>query len=321
MTIFNPPKFVTRGVIGAMGLSAIAFSMTAPAAHAGKLGPGKDFWKTPEAQVLTPEINLPADFFFPGSDPLTITAGFQPLIGHPIEDLMGMLPGPAEQNPEICFDRHGDQVSGASEHAVDCIPPEDPDMDLAWTDTIVERLEDSTQLSEIGDMAIIPIQLKKVSLVGTEDFIVTGGSMPMVYNLKAVQDDDVEQLIGNLKLTVNEVEKMGNMTFIRGIPSIGLNENCSLDPQAPNFDPNCLGLPVSFDLAFKKADTGELTQTFFSNTIFLEDGTIPGNEEDVFFSFKKPVPEPLTILGSFTALGFGTFFKRKVGKKAQQDKA
>ena len=33
------------------------------------------------------------------------------------------------------------------------------------------------------------------------------------------------------------------------------------------------------------------------------------------------VPEPLTILGSFTALGFGTFFKRKVGKKAQQDKA
>ena len=28
-----------------------------------------------------------------------------------------------------------------------------------------------------------------------------------------------------------------------------------------------------------------------------------------------PVPEPLTILGSLTALGFGTFFKRKISKK------
>jgi hypothetical protein len=35
----------------------------------------------------------------------------------------------------------------------------------------------------------------------------------------------------------------------------------------------------------------------------------------------KPIPEPLTILGSATAMGFGTFFKRKIGKKLQQEKA
>jgi hypothetical protein len=35
----------------------------------------------------------------------------------------------------------------------------------------------------------------------------------------------------------------------------------------------------------------------------------------------QDVPEPLTILGSFTAMGFGTFFKRKLGKKLQQEKA
>ncbi|WP_430640035.1 PEP-CTERM sorting domain-containing protein [Crocosphaera watsonii WH 8501] len=30
------------------------------------------------------------------------------------------------------------------------------------------------------------------------------------------------------------------------------------------------------------------------------------------------MPEPLTILGSATALGFGTFFKRKLSKKQRK---
>ncbi|WP_326997424.1 PEP-CTERM sorting domain-containing protein [Crocosphaera watsonii] len=30
------------------------------------------------------------------------------------------------------------------------------------------------------------------------------------------------------------------------------------------------------------------------------------------------IPEPLTILGSATALGFGTFFKRKLSKKQRK---
>jgi hypothetical protein len=49
------------------------------------------------------------------------------------------------------------------------------------------------------------------------------------------------------------------------------------------------------------------------------------NEHEIFRSTItgtiEPIPEPLTILGSFTAMGFGTFFKRKLGKKLQQEKA
>ena len=32
------------------------------------------------------------------------------------------------------------------------------------------------------------------------------------------------------------------------------------------------------------------------------------------------IPEPLTIIGTGTAIGFGTFFKRQIGKKQQKDK-
>ena len=346
MTIFNPPKFLTHSLIGAVGLTAIALLGVAEVAHAGKLRAGKDFWKTPEDGGTIeipdlfpddPDINgilIPENFFFPGSDPLLITEGAKNLTGHPIEDLMGMLPGPAEQDPAICFDRHGNAVSENSEHVVDCIPPSDPEMDLAWTDTIVERLTDSTQLSEQGDMALIPIQMRMVSLVGRLDngnclqdngcFEVTGGPETVRYFLKATAAD--EQRIGLLKLTVTGVREMGNMTFIDGIPSIGLDEACALnddqtainlesfpDTLDPNNPPTCLGLPVTYNLAFKNADTGELTETtIFSDTLILEDGTQPGNEADVYFTFKKTTPEPSTTLGLlFLGLGSIAGLKRK----------
>ena len=36
------------------------------------------------------------------------------------------------------------------------------------------------------------------------------------------------------------------------------------------------------------------------------------------FTNSQPVPEPLTILGAGTAIGFGAFFKRKLAKKNQK---
>ncbi len=34
----------------------------------------------------------------------------------------------------------------------------------------------------------------------------------------------------------------------------------------------------------------------------------------------EAVPEPLTLLGAGTALGFGTFFKRELSKKQKKEK-
>lgn len=55
-------------------------------------------------------------------------------------------------------------------------------------------------------------------------------------------------------------------------------------------------------------------------TIDLLSYTVPPQAAVETWSFnietsKETVPEPLTILGSLTALGFGGFFKRKLNKK------
>ncbi len=44
-------------------------------------------------------------------------------------------------------------------------------------------------------------------------------------------------------------------------------------------------------------------------------GSANGLAEITSYSFKQDVPEPLTILGTSTALGFGALFKRKTAKK------
>ncbi len=334
MTFLNSTKFVTRSLIGAVGLSAIAFSMTAPAAHAGKLRAGFDFWKTPESggTVEIPEIMIEEGFITMdgmSSLPFTIPAGVYILDGHPT----GTMGLEQKQETVICFDQHGNAVSGDSEHVVQCLPePNVPEPDpLEWTDTIVERLEDSAQLSEVGDMDIIPIRMKSVSLVSQDvipvPFDDDGTMITKDYVIKATAAD--EQLTGNLKLTVTEVEKMGNMTFIRGIPSIGdpndPNNVCvqnieSFDPNSPNFVPDCLGLPVSFDLAlaFENVDgEKDVSETFYSSMIPLEDGTQPGNEDQVFFEFKKTTPEPSTTLG-LLVLGLGSVFGLKRRDKAKK---
>ncbi|MDJ0729776.1 MAG: PEP-CTERM sorting domain-containing protein [Crocosphaera sp.] len=346
MTIFNPPKFVTRSLMGAVGLSAIAFSMTAPAAHAGVLRRGFDFWKTPEGggTVEIPDIEIePGLIMMDGMSSLefTIPGGLYVLDGHPT----GTMGLEQEQETVVCFDQHGNAVSGTSEHAVQCLPdPNEPDPNnpvepLEWTDTIVERLKDSNQLSEVGDVAYIPIRMRSVSLVSQDVIQVPfddnlGGTILKDYLLKTITADD--QLKGQMSLTVTEVEEMGNMTIVHGRllegggPSIGaFDQECvqsieafttAVDanhPGSPNFDPDapkCLGLPVTFNLALKNAndETDIIPIPGEPRTIILTDGTIAGNEEDVFFSFKKTTPEPSTTLGLlFFGLGSVAGLKRK----------
>ena len=56
------------------------------------------------------------------------------------------------------------------------------------------------------------------------------------------------------------------------------------------------------------------TQTALFNNIYSGYNAGPMDLAAVV-TVTQPVPEPLTILGSLTALGFGTLFKREISKK------
>ncbi|WP_083492759.1 PEP-CTERM sorting domain-containing protein [Lyngbya aestuarii] len=57
---------------------------------------------------------------------------------------------------------------------------------------------------------------------------------------------------------------------------------------------------------------GKVSGTLIARDIALQNATIDG----VYF-----VPEPFTILGTGTALGFGVLFKKESSKKRKKEKA
>ena len=62
---------------------------------------------------------------------------------------------------------------------------------------------------------------------------------------------------------------------------------------------------------------GDFTLTGNANLSWI--GSTPNNSRLAFQVIGgATIPEPLTILGSATALGFGTFFKRKLSKKQRK---
>ncbi|EHJ09452.1 hypothetical protein CWATWH0003_B121 [Crocosphaera watsonii WH 0003] len=75
----------------------------------------------------------------------------------------------------------------------------------------------------------------------------------------------------------------------------------------PDQDANCHNLIGPGCLDSDVTGDGMNDSDFFLTGRVLH--TAPGAEHTI-----TPVPEPLTILGSVTALGFGTFFKRKLRK-------
>ena len=79
MTIFNPPKFLTRSLISAVGLSAITVLATGNAAQAVTIGPGYDLFTT------LPSFGEQESFYMktvevPGVGPVNVTI---PLTAHP----------------------------------------------------------------------------------------------------------------------------------------------------------------------------------------------------------------------------------------------
>jgi hypothetical protein len=316
MDFLSTTKGIRRSLFGIVGLSAIAFSLSAPAAHAGILRRGFDFWKTlPGTQVnfddvegFGPGVVIPAGAFtvegLP-SDEFTIPSGLIPLVGHPT----GTMGLEQEQQTVVCFDMHGNAVSGDSEHAVQCLPEPDPEGEpdpLEWTDTIVERLE-GVRLKEIGDVGHVPIALHALSLV-TEDSIplTFGGGQDLGdFRLKIEQGD--EQIVGHLKLTVEDIFYRDGYKVIRGLPSIGTpgDDPCRDSVQAFLEADKCVGLPVSFTITALKDENDELIPSNFdlgTGTLILEDGT--QDPDRVFFEFHK-IPEPSATLATIL-VGFGS---------------
>ena len=114
-----------------------------------------------------------------------------------------------------------------------------------------------------------------------------------------------------------------------------------IDVQAESFDLTLgnLGPPIGEDIQWILSDLdwitpgpGEVigvTQVGgpASNINFTTDSitiiTPTPQSSTYFFSFDieiRHIPEPLTILGAGTAVGFGAFFKRKLNQKQKQDR-
>ena len=82
----------------------------------------------------------------------------------------------------------------------------------------------------------------------------------------------------------------------------GFSDVFTAQRDTPGFFGVIFDAPVSSLTILKEADTG-----------FVQIGI-----DNLRTGVPAAVPEPLTILGAGTALGFGTFFKRKVAKKAKK---
>lgn len=297
MNVLNPPKFVTRGVIGAMGLSAIAFFGVTESANALTVVKGSDYWIT----------GAGSEFDFGGP------IGLVEFVGRPIGDWT---------------------------------PPEGGDpIDVGKADTIVRRLDDVTfntdaQDGEFGDS---DVEVVALSLMSKNSVDLNGSSYNILVNLNSEGESTGT-------ITINEDKTFSSNFRVYWLPTFrpvdgGDDRSCTellgdincdsffVDLSATTGDWSSIfpggtrveGLVGDMN-ANVHTDLSSTQTDFFPGAKELDDGkvTVSLVKHDASGAGHhnvEPVPEPLTILGSFTALGFGTFFKRKVGKKSQQDKA
>ena len=115
-----------------------------------------------------------------------------------------------------------------------------------------------------------------------------------------------EQFIESLLVSV-EVDPMENNRYVFAGAASGLVANTLL---VADFQ----------DQGFSASASVENNNTVTLSSILLSDGRTP-EEQGAMLSFgsgvnsPNPVPEPLTILGTISAVGFGAFFKRQLRRK------
>jgi hypothetical protein len=170
-------------------------------------------------------------------------------------------------------------------------------------DTIVRRKE-GAQLDFIDDTAVIPVEILALSLMGSEDLIVTygGGQFPTPFEVLVGLDG--LQTEGWAELTLKNQEWIDDPILL----SAGLLDLGPIYPDASDCDTlskfkaanqvapgSCLGLPVDkLRLSFVGAGT--------SFDYSLTDSVILGLPTPAPFKYAVPEPSALLLLGPGLAL-------------------
>jgi hypothetical protein len=222
------------------------------------------------------------------------------------------------------------------------------------TDTIVERQKDC--LLTVGGSCTIPIEMTALSLMSEAPVNIGGFNYNVFAGLDSYNQSIGEMTINHQNLDtdptqgtfssildvffltsfepidggvdIDDITEMVTMTvdnapwshnpgpslIVRGMPGDVIGDDTA--DQKANCHSQGVGCPTSLD------SQGNVVGDFFPGIVggkstLIQHDASGANKHGV----TTAVPEPLTILGSFTAMGFGTFFKRKLGKKLQQEKA
>ncbi|GBF80272.1 PEP-CTERM sorting domain-containing protein [Aphanothece sacrum] len=301
MNFLNSPKFVTRSLIGAVGLSAIAFLGFAESASALTVVKGSDYWKTKNGS------------FFNFND----VVGNVEFISRPL----GQWTPPGSSEP--LKDSKGVTLN-------------------LKTDTVVRRLDDITFNTDAqdGEYGVSNVEVVALSLKSKSPVRYKGSLFNIFIDLNTNK-----QSTGTIN--INEDRTFFSDFTVNFLPSFhpvskgAATLSCAdVFGTAPcdNFSVDLHGRNGKWTrrITEKVIQTegpsqvrgvvGDINANIHTNlsktqTDFFVIGIVEHDAGGAGHHTVRTAPEPLTILGSATAMGFGTFFKRKLGKKRQQDKA
>jgi hypothetical protein len=296
MSIKSTHKLLTSrllvGALGTVGLSAIALFGAAQSASALTVVKGSDYWTTQEG----------SSYDFGGS------------IG---------------------------KVNFLGRRLGNWTPPDPEDADpinVGLADTIVRRLDDVTFNTDAqdGESGVSNVEVVALSLRSQAPVNLGGSSYDILVDLNTAKKSE-----GNI--TINENGTFSSDFTVHWTPTfrpvsgagdlsctdVFTSGECDSDLFSINLSASAGNWSSEFPGGLKvEGLVGDINANFHTNlsaiqkdffTVGIVDHDASGAGHH--FVAHAEVPEPLTILGSVTAMGFGTFFKRKLGKKLQQEKA
>jgi len=297
MKSFSPPNLLSRSLIGAVGLGVALLGLP-QSAKAISINRGTDYVATPSGDAVFTFVDP-----LPGAGNVTVKFG-------------GLAIGtPTATSPD----------GGYSGEA----------------DTVINRLQDvnGTPTGGTTPIEIVGLSLKSVAPVtigganydvfaglqkyyngtpstGTmtirhenSDSAPTQGTWDSSFTIKGVA---IVATVGTLMPTGTDYVK----GLIQGCTT-ATNYQCLLFDKGPFGTSN---QPWSHNPSLDQIQGSNLVQPSLEQNFYLTGTAIHDAGGGTIHTVQpQPVPEPLTILGSLAALGFGTAFEKKRGKKSKKD--